>query len=1108
MSETQTPLDAPSEPSSARQSEAARSEPTRADGLVTWFAGHHVAANLLMIFLLLAGTLSLLSITVEIIPEISIDTITVRVPYRGASPAEVEDGVILRVEEAVAATDGIKRLRSTATEGVGVVTLELDEDADNRQVLDDLKAAVDRIDTFPEETEKPIISEVVTRRQVMSIVVHGDQPIETLTAHAERIRDDLTVLDAISQVDIKGIPPFEISIELSEQAMRRYGLTFDQVAAAVRASSLDLPGGSVKTDGGEILLRTEAQRYRGPEFATIPLITGRDGAEVKLGDVATIRDGFEETAVSAVFDGDPAVLVQVYRIGSEGALDVTQAARDYLEEMRPLMPPGVSLSTWLDTSKILKQRINLLVRNARVGLVLVFICLALFLDLRLAFWTTMGIPISFMGGMWLLPYGDVTINMISLFAFIVSLGIVVDDAIVVGENIYSHLQRGDEPIQAAVQGVREMSVPVVFAVLTSMTAFMPLVLVDGSIGKIMRNIPLVVIAVLLMSLVESLLILPAHLGSKPNPNSLSAPLWRLLRPVTAIFGRVRQACIQGLEAFVHGPYHRLLEAAIEWRYLTAALAVVILLLSVGLVAGGFLRFTFQPDVDSDNMVAYLKMPQGTPDTQTARIGRHIAEAARQVATEYDRQRQGDSVINHISVTIGSQPTSGGGGPTSAGSTSGNGSHLAEVNVELLEGESRGLASAEIMNRWRQQVGEVPGAVALTYNASLFGAGAAVSVQLSHRDQDELIRAADALKAELAQYPGVFDVTDSFEPGKKELLLHLTDEGRALGANRLLLARQVRQGFYGEEVQRIQRGRDDVRVMLRYPERNRTSLGDIESMRVRLPNGAETSFAGVARVTESRGFAAINRVDRRRVVTVSADVDEGSANANQINDALRADVLPRLLADFPGLGFDFEGEQREQAETLGSLRTNFGVALLTIFALLAIPFRSYSQPLIVMSVIPFGFVGALAGHLLMDETLTILSFFGIVALTGVVVNDSLIMIDLINRERKAGISVDEAIRDSGKRRFRPIFLTTLTTFMGLTPIIFETSLQAKFLIPMAISLGFGIVFATALTLLLVPVIYRILEDIHQLMAPADEPTEEGAKSGAREGGPDRSDPVIA
>ncbi|MCG8458516.1 MAG: efflux RND transporter permease subunit [Holophagales bacterium] len=1055
--------------------ERAEARRRRPKGLLAYFAGHHVASNLLMLFLLVAGGLSLTTTVIEIFPEFSVDTITVRVPYLGAAPEETEEGVVIKVEEEIASIQGIKRIRSTASEGFGLVTIEIDEGEDNRRVLDDVKSAVDRIETFPAETEQPIVSEVLARRQVISVVVYGDVDQRNLRQLAERVRDDLTALDEITQADLAGVPPYEISIEVSERALRRYGLSFAQVANAVRRSSLDLPGGSVKTEGGEILLRTEGQRYVGREFEQIEVLARPDGSRVLLGEIATVIDGFEDVDVAARFDGKPAAFVQVYRVGDEGALEVTAAVRDYIAKSEQRMPAGIDLATWQDSSEILRQRIGLLLKNAWIGLALVFITLALFLGLKLAVGTTIGLVAAFMGGLWLLPTFDVTINMISLFAFIVSLGIVVDDAIVVGENVYSHLQRGKRPIEAAILGVREMAMPVVFAVLTSVAAFMPMLLVEGTLGKVMRNIPAVVIAVLLMSLVESLLILPAHLsGERKTMGFFGRSTAPLLRGVKALQNLVSS----GLERFVHGPYDRLLDLALEWRYVSFATGTAVLLLSVGVLVGGYLKFTFMPTIDADNMTAYLKMPLGTPAEQTQAIANHLEQAAFDVADSYADQLD-EPLIVHLSNTVGSQPTSGGGGPTSTGSASGSGSHLAEVNVELLPSEVRGLSSSDIMARWREAVGEVPGATALTYTASIFEAGDAVSVQLAHSNFDTLLRATEDLEGRIAEFPGTKEIADSFEPGKLELELGLTDTGRALGLELDDLARQVRAGFYGEEVQRIQRGRNDVRVMVRYPEEERRSLGDVEQMRIRLADGSEVPFRSVATVEEGRGFANISRVDRRRVVTVTADVDEATANANEINQELRQQVLPSLVASYPGLSFDFEGEQREQADSLGSLRRNFFVALLVIYGLLAIPFRSYTQPLIVMSVIPFGFVGAVAGHLLMGMNMSLLSFFGIVALTGVVVNDSLIMIDLVNRERRAGIPMEVAIRDAGKRRFRPILLTTLTTFMGLSPMIFETSLQARFLIPMALSLGFGIVFATAITLILVPVVYRILEDFHDL-----------------------------
>jgi multidrug efflux pump subunit AcrB len=1042
------------------------------EGILAWFAGNHVAANLLMIFLLVAGALSLLTITIEVFPEFDADMVTIRVPYLGASPAEAEEGVCVRVEEAIAGIEGIKRIRSVAQEGMGTVIAELEEEADDRKVLDDIKAAVDRIETFPAETEKPVVAEADTRRRVLTVVLFGDAPEKTLKALAERVRDEIAALDGISLVEVAGVRRYEISIEVSEETLRRHGLSFQQVASAVGRSSLDLPGGAVKTEGGEILLRTKGQKYRGKEFEDTVVLTRPDGTQLYLFDVADVIDGFEDTDTSTQFDGSPAALVQVSRVGAEGALEVAEATKEYVKNLEPSLPEGVSVATWNDDSIILRQRIGLLLRNARLGLILVFLCLTLFLNLRLAFWTTMGIPISFLGGLWLVPQFDVTINMISLFAFIVVLGIVVDDAIVVGENVFEYLERGMRPLDAAILGVREMAMPVTFAIVTSVAAFAPLLYVAGMMGKVMKQIPIVVIAVLVMSLVEAMLILPAHLSGDPARHR------RIFRPILAVIEPVQLRVQQGLQWVIQKPYQRAIRWAIEWRYLTVAVALAALLFSLALVSGGFVKFNFMHEIEADFMVAYLTMPQGTPAAQTKAILDRIEAAAHQVGEEYEGEvkERGSAVIRHIASTVGQQPSSGQRGPGAMRTAGGDQAHLGEVNVELLGAEDRGISSNLLVNRWRNIVGEVPGAVSLNFFAAIFSSGDAISVQLAHRDFDTLLQAVERLKGLIAEYPGTKDIADSFLPGKREIKLQLTPEGRTLGLTLADLAGQVRAGFYGREVQRMQRGRDDIRVMVRYPEAERRSLGDIERMRVRLPGGSEVPFGMVATVEEGRGYAVINRTDRRRVVTVTADVDDNVANANEINIELRGDLLPMLAVEYPGLAYDFEGEQREQSESLASMQRNAVIALIAIFALLAIPFRSYGQPLIIMSAIPFGLIGAILGHLVMGLTLTILSLMGMVALTGVVVNDSLILIDLINRERAAGKSLNTAIREAGMRRFRPIMLTTATTFLGLSPMIFETSMQAQFLIPMAVSLGYGIVFATLITLILVPSLYRILEDV--------------------------------
>jgi len=1047
-------------------------------GVLAWFAANHVATNILMVFLLASGVVAGFSILIEVFPEIETDMVTINVPYLGAAPAEVEEGVCVRVEEAIASVEGIDRLRSVAQEGFGTVIAELDEDADNRKVLDDIKNEVDRIETFPEETEQPVISEVIRRNQVISIVLYGDVPESTLKHLAERVRDDLTAMDEISQVDLAGIRRYEISIEVSEEAMRRWGLTFSQVSDAVRKASLDLPGGSIKTKGGEILLRAKGQRYRGHEFEQIVVITRPDGSQIHLGDIATVVDGFEDSDVAARFDGDAAAHIQVYRVGRHGALEVSNLVKRYVEQLRPTLPAGIHIDTWEDRSTILRSRMNLLLKNGALGLVLVLLSLGLFLETKVAFWTTMGIPISFLGGLFLVHQADVSINMISLFAFIITLGIVVDDAIVVGENVFANKERGMAPLEAAVKGVHEMAVPVTFAVLTTVAAFLPLMFTAGQMGKVMRQIPMVVISVLLISLAEALLILPAHLSGRREFHTPG--------PVARVQARFRK----GLQKFVDNVYSPTLELALRNRYTTLALAIAVFLITISIVVGGFIKFNFMPRIDSDNMVAELTMPQGTPLETTAAIVQRLEDALVQVGQEYDARRPAGStpVIRHVSSTLGEQPRAGGRGPGANSATSASGAHLAEVNVELLGAEERGFAAMAMTNRWRELVGEVPGVSSLTFSSALFTAGEDINVELSHTNFDVLLQAVEQLKGRVAEYPGVSDVADSFLPGKVELRLELTSAGRALGLTLADLARQVRQGFYGDEAQRIQRGRDDIRVMVRYPEKTRETLAGISSMRLRLPDGSETPFGNVAVLHEGRGYATINRTDRRRVVSVTGTVDEDVANANEINTDLKSKVLPQLQRDFPGLGFSFEGQQKQQKESMQSILINSVVALLAIFCLLAIPFKSYLQPIIVMSAIPFGFVGAILGHLLMGYNLSMMSAFGIVALTGVVVNDSLIMVDLINRERQHGRSLAQVIRSAGKRRFRPILLTTLTTFLGLTPMILETSLQARFLIPMALSLGFGVMFATAITLLLVPCLYNILEDLKGIVTSRSEQRE--------------------
>jgi len=1059
--------------------------------LIAWFARNRVAANLLMLVMIVGGISALFSIPLKIFPDLDLNIVTVTVPYLGAAPEEVEAGVCVRIEEAIESVEGIDTLHSTASEGRCLVVAELLMSADPNLATDRIKSRVDAITTLPEQTEKPIVSKLTIRRRVIDVAVSGNTDERTLKHIGERIRDDITSLPGITQVDLLYDRPYEISIEVPEESLRRYGLTFDQVAQAVRQFSLDLPGGTIRTRGGDVLIRTTGQAYRGDEFQDIVVITREDGTRVTLGQIARIVDGFNESEIAVHFDDEPAVLLRTYRVGEQDSINISDQVQTYVETEQQLLPEGIKLTVWADASKSLRGRIDTLVRNGRSGIFLVILLLALFLRFRVAFWVSAGIPVAFLGALSIMPLLGLSIDVISLFAFIVVLGIVVDDAIVVGENIHSHQQAGDDPVLASIRGTQEVTVPVIFGVLTTVAAFFPLLMVPGPMGQVYAVIGYVVIACLLFSLVESQLVLPAHLAHMPKRQIASMPA-SATQTSTAEnpargWTRVREATSRWLERMATTYYEPWLERALRRRYTALAIGVALILLTIGLVKGGRMGFSYFPPIGADYITASVTLPRGTPFSVTEKAVAQLESSALELrqaldgappntATERPLSEAAGKggIIRHILTSIGTQ------GKDNRHDVSieptDTQSHLGEVVIELAPSEERTLSGEEIANRWRELTGTIPEAIELTYSASRGMAGEAINIQFRGRDIEALRAASLRLQQHLARFPGVMDITDSFRGGKQEIKLSLKPGAESLGLNLRDLARQVRQAFYGEEAQRVQRGRDDIRVMVRYPEQQRKALTDLENMWIRTLSGNEAPFYSVADVQMSRGFASIQRTDRKRVINVTAEVDRSRTNANKVIAQLEQTVLPEILRDFRGLSYSFEGEQREQRRSLGGIMRSYALALFAIYALLAIPLRSYVQPLIIMSVIPFGVVGAIAGHLLMHKQLSFMSLIGMVALSGVVVNDSLVLVDFINRRRASGVSLEQAVREAARSRFRPILLTSLTTFAGLSPLLIERSIQSQYLVPMAISLAFGVLFATLITLILVPCMLLALEDL--------------------------------
>ena len=1025
--------------------------------IIAWFSFNPVAANLLMLILLAGGVYSAITISKEVMPRVETNVVSVTVPFRGGTPRDVEQGVLIPIEEAIQDLDGVREIISTAREGSGTVSVEIEAGYNILEVFDNIQSRVDSIATFPAETERPRFRRQTWSQQVIWVSVFGDVPERTLKEAAREIRDDITALPSVTRAELAGARPYEIGIEVSEQTLRAYNLTLGDVAQAIRRSSLDLPGGRIQTPGGDVLVRTVGQAYVAADFEDIVIRTNPDGSRLRVRDIAEISDGFIEREFFSRHNGQPGIAVRVLSVGDQDALAVSREVRDYVSDMQGALPAGISVDYWADLSYMLRGRIEMMSKNLAAGALLVFLILALFLRLKLAFWVMVGLLTAFMGTLWLLPAVGVTINMISLFGFLVVLGIVVDDAIVMGESAYTEIRNKGHSVENVVNGVYKVAVPATFGVLTTIAAFLPILLVSGVQGEFFAAIGWVVVLALLMSLVESKLILPAHLAhmriKKYEPDTGNR------------FIRFQRGFSDGLYKMVDKVYLPSLEVFLRHRYLALAGFISILILSIGLIVGGLVRVVWFPDIASDFMQAELEMNEGTPASVThANLELLIDRLS--AADERIQQEHGfDQPVVRTTFSWARSDVSGG------------------ILVEMSRDEANRVSTRELERVWREEVGDIPGVRTLQIGGSggPGGDGPDLSFQLVGRDLAQLEAAAGELESRVRAFEGTYDIRNSFEGGTRELQLNILPEAEALGLSQQDLARQVRQAFFGEEVQRIQRGQDDVRVMVRFPREERTSEGYLETMRIRTPDGEAVPFGAVADVTVGSTPASIRRFDRERSISVTARVDTDIAEPGRIAGELREVYLPEILSGYPNVRYRLGGATRSQQELQRDLLWGTALALFLIYSLIAIPLKSYLQPLLIMSVIPFGMIGAILGHWLLGLPLSLLSLFGIIALAGVVVNDSLILVDFVNRHRRAGQARIDAALKATRARFRAIVLTSMTTFLGLAPIVFfETSFQAQLVIPMAVSLAFGIVFATVITLGLIPILYLIGDDVVKLL----------------------------
>ena len=1031
-------------------------------GPIAFMASNPVAANLLMVGILAAGIVSLTGLEREAWPTVPFNMIEVSMAYPGAAPDEVEESIVAKVEEEVRGLEDVKSVKSVAAPAMASVRVELKTDTDISEAMDDVKAAVGRIQSFPGAAERPQFREMSNRQSMIRLIVHGDISARALKELAYQVEEELASLASVSYVETTGTRRYEISIEVPLERLRALGLTLQDVAQAVRGASLDLSAGSIDTRDAQVRIRTIGQRYDQHDFEDIVLIAREDGTAVRLGDVADVRDGFQDADLIVRHQGNPAVFVEVSRADGEQVMDVAGAVHDHIANViLPSLPDGVGITVWNDDSQSYSERLDLLLKNGLLGLLLVVTALALFLEIRLAFWVVVGLLTAGVGALAVMLYFDLAINTISLFSFVLAIGIIVDDAIVVAEHIHQERMRGTAGIVAAIRGARRIRGPLTFAVLTSIVAFVPLLYIPGGIGEVWTALPVIIIGMLLISLVESLFILPSHLSR------LHGPEWTPASPVDRFFAATQAGVDRALSRFLNGPLNRALRFATHQPAVIVAGAVGLFVFSVSLVPAGIVPTTFADVVEGDFVTATLEMPDGTTAQRTHQVAMELEQAGRQVIERLSREdNDGAPLLVGATVTVGQEPRVEGGGLNPAPTLNPR-ANIATVEFKLVSAQERDISTITVMQAWREEVGILPYVRGISFSGEVIDLGNPVEAVLSHPDPERLNEIADSVVDGLRTIDGVFDIRSDHSPGVKELQLELRPEARTLGLTLEALAGQARDAFFGAEALRIQRGSEEVRVYARLPEDERDAITDVESYVARTPAGAEVPLGHVAELHIGTSPPSVRRKDGQRVVTVTADVNENQISAGAANAELEDVILARLTAADPELTYSFGGEQQQQIESLDALYRGFVLAMLLIFALLATALSSYGKPFIVMAIIPFGVIGLVLGHLILGVAISAASFLGFFGLAGVVVNDSLVMIDFIEQRLNEGASPREAIIEGAKGRFRPIFLTSVTTFLGFTPLILERAIQAQFLVPFAASLGVGIMITTTILMLLVP-----------------------------------------